>query len=70
MLSGQAQNGWIKNNILECHQERRVPTRESLNNVSILYRFNEKANLEIAQALYIYQFKFNSNTRKNSVIVR
>ena len=53
----------IKNHILECHPARKVKTNELLNKVSILYRSNDKANLVIAEALHIHQFKPSINAQ-------
>ena len=63
MFSWRAQNGTVKNHILECHPARRVRSKELLNNVAILYRSNDKANLVIGEALCIYQFKPNINAK-------
>ena len=66
-FSGHVQNGSIKSNILECHPARRIKTKELLNNyVSILYRSNDKANLVIAEALHIHQFKPKVNAQSES----
>ena len=55
--------GSIKNNILECHPARKDKTMELLNNVSILYRSNDKFNLVIAEALHIHQSKPKINAQ-------
>ena len=54
-FSGHAQNGSIKNHILEHHPMQKVITKELLNNVSILYRPNVKSDLTIAEAFYIHK---------------
>ena len=62
-FSGHEQNGQIKNHTLEHHPGQTVKTNELLNNVSILYRSNDKANFVIAEALYIHRFKSKVNTQ-------
>ena len=49
-FSGHAQNGSIKNHILQHHPTQKIKTKELLNNVSILYRSKVKTDLTIAQS--------------------
>ena len=51
-----------KNRLLEFPPAQKV-TKELLN-VSILYKSDDKANLVIAETLYIHQFKPNINTQR------
>ena len=62
-FSGHAQNGSIKNHILQHHPTRKIKTGELLNNVSILYRSNVKTNLTLAEALYIHKLKPQINAQ-------
>ena len=56
---GHAQNGLIKNHILKCYPARNDRTKKFLNNVSILCKY--KANLAIAETLYIHELEPNFN---------
>ena len=54
VFSEHAQNGSIKNHILQHHPTRKVKTKELLNDVSFLYSSNVKTTLTLAEALYLY----------------
>ena len=74
-FSGQAQNGSIRNNILECHPARRVRTKELLSNILILCRSNDDPKLgdcrnSKQKLCTLISLAPTSTPRKNFVMIR
>ena len=66
-LTTHAQNGSIINHHTETHGQR-VPTRELLEETTVIFRSSETAELKIAEALYIQQEAPSINNQREGEV--